>query len=128
MLQLILSNLGAIVPVVFAGLAVGLVWGIRKLGLKKELEEAIEQFTHRVLDKCQEWLGVALAPDSDGGASITAAEMSQIRQKAWDMLKEELHGPLAKLLLAWGENRVKGLIGSILASKGIVITNPPAGS
>jgi hypothetical protein len=125
MLQLILDNLGPIVGLVFSLVTMALAWGIRKLGLKKELEDAIDQFVHRTLDKAHDRLTIALSPTSDGGVAITKAEMSQIRQAVWDSLKGELTGPLAKMLLAWGEERVKGLIGIKLAEKGVIATATP---
>lgn len=126
MLQLFLDHLGPIVGLLFSLVTMALAWGIRKLGLKKELEDAIDQFVHRTIDKAHARLEIALRPDSDGGVAVTKDELSQIRQAVWDSLKAELTGPLAKMLLAWGEERVKGLIGLKLAEKGVVATATPA--
>lgn len=107
---------------VFAALSALAAWGISRLNLKQELKDAIDAFTKRVVDKASDWYQIVVAPASDGGSKITAQEMSTLRQAAWDLLKEETKGPLAKLLLAWGEDRVKGMIGTQIEKMGLRAT------
>jgi len=83
------------------------------------VEEAIISLTKRVVDKCEEMVGTAMEFDSEGGARITAAEFSLLRQKVWDLLLTELKGPSGSILRKWGEARVKGLIGIVLAKMGV---------
>jgi hypothetical protein len=110
-------------PSLLAALVVALVaWGVKKANLAKDAEELILACTKRVTDKAQEWLKIAMAPDSDGGAKVTAAELSAIRQKAWELVLEEAKGPVGVFIKTWGENRVKGMIGLILDKMGIKAT------
>lgn len=103
-------------------LAILLAWGVRKLNLAAELEKAIVDLTQRCVDKAKDWAGIAMSPTSDGGVKITEAELSKLRQLIWDTAKEELTGPVGKLLLAWGEERVKGLAGGLLHKIGVTAT------
>ena len=116
MWELILEQLPSII---FLVISVSAIYGIRKLSLKKEVEDAIISLTKRVVDKCEEMVVASVRPDSDGGAAITRKEFSDIRQKVWDLLLEELDGPNGSVLKKWGEARVKGLIGIVLAKMGI---------
>ena len=116
MWELIIEQLPSIV---FLLISVSAIYGIRKLSLKKEVEDAIISLTKRVVDKCEEMVGASVKPDSDGGAAITRKEFSDIRQMVWDLLGEELEGPNGTLLKKWGEDRVKGLIGIVLTKMGI---------
>jgi len=113
------SALPSIIGFVAVGVVAALSWGIRKLSLKKELEEAINAFTQRTIDKAESRLKIALMPESDGGVRVTSQELSEIRQAVWDSLKSELKGPLASLLLKWGEERIKGIIGTVLKKQGV---------
>lgn len=106
-------------------LAIALAWGVRKLSLSAELEKTLVDLTQRCVDKAKDWADIAMSPTSDGGAKITSAEMSALRQLIWDTAREEIKGPLGKLLLAWGEERVKGLAGGILKKIGVVAHDEP---
>lgn len=121
MLDMVMEYLPAVIGVVATGLTLALAWGIRKINIKEELKEAIVAFTKRTVDKAAVDLKMATDPASAGGAKITSEEMSDIRQKAFDRLKGELKGPLAKMALGWGEERIKGLIGGVLEKKGITV-------
>lgn len=118
--------IGPILGLVAAGL-VGLVaWLLNKTHLSAEFKEALAAFTRRVVDKAQDRLKIAMSPDSEGGVAVTANELSAIRQAVWDLLKKELDGPLAKMLVAWGEERVKGYVGMLLSKWGITAAAPAA--
>ena len=118
MLDQLLEHLPTLIAFV---LVAGAVWGIRKLNLKKELEDTIITLTKRVVDKAKDMSIAAMQPDSDGGAKITKAEASAIRQAVFDMLKAEARGPIGKLALSYGENWVKGKIGDALGKLGVKV-------
>jgi hypothetical protein len=108
-------------PLLISLLGALAAWGLSKLKIQADLKTAIEVYTKRVLDKAGDWLKIATAPDSDGGVKITSAELSMIRQQVWDLMVSEFKdkGPLFKLLMSWGENFVKGLIGQALEKFGV---------
>jgi len=116
MWEIVLDHLPSIA---FLLVSSAILWGVRKLSLRKDVEEAIISLTKRVVDKCEEMVGTAMEFDSEGGARITAAEFSLLRQKVWDLLLTELKGPSGSILRKWGEARVKGLIGIVLAKMGV---------
>lgn len=118
-LEIVGEHFGSILASLITGLV---VWALSKLHLKAELRTTIELYTKRVVDKASEWLKMSTAPTSDGGSKITAAELSELRQFIWDMLMKELSGPMGSLLRAWGENKVKALIGLALEKIGIKAT------
>ena len=119
----LLNVLGEHLPTIVFGIISALaMWGISKLNLEKQAKEVIEALVHRTLDKAQEWLKIAMAPDSEGGVKVSEAEISAIRQKAWELIKEEAKGPVGKLILSWGEQRVKGMIHGILDKAGVKVT------
>ena len=119
----LLNVLGEHLPTVVFGVISALaMWGISKLNLEKQAKEVIEALVQRTLDKSQEWVKAAMTADSDGGVKITAKELSDIRQKAWELIKDEAKGPVGKLILGWGEQRVKGMIGLILDKAGVKVT------
>jgi len=119
MSEILSQFIGPILGIVAAGL-VGLVaWLLNKTHLAAEFKEALAAFTRRVVDKAQDRLKIAMEPNSEGGVAVTAGELSAIRQAVWDLLKLELDGPLAKMLVVWGEERVKGYVGMLLSKWGI---------
>lgn len=121
MWDMVLEHLPSVIGAVAVGLAIALAWGIRKIGLEKKFEDAVIDFVKRGIDKAKEELQTATDPASPGGAKITSEEMSALRQKIFDYVKGEVKGPLAKIALQWGENRIKGFIGDRLAERGITV-------
>lgn len=119
----ILNVLGEHLPtIVFGLISVLAMWGISKLNLEKQAKEVIESLVRRTLDKSEEWIRAAMQPGSDGGIKITAKELSDIRQKAWELIKDEAQGPVGALIRSWGEQRVKGMIGLLLDKAGVKVT------
>lgn len=125
MLDVILAHIPQFIGLVFTGLAVLTAIGVKKVGLRLELEKAITDLTKRCFDKAHAWADIAFSPTGDGGVKVTQAEISALRQLVWDTAKEELKGPLAKMLLVYGEERVKGLAGIILAKLGVKVDFAP---
>lgn len=126
MIELLGQFIGPILGLVATGLVGIVAWLLNKTHLAAEFKEALAAFTRRVVDKAQDRLKIAMAPDSEGGVVVTANELSAIRQAVWDLLKQELDGPLAKMLVAWGEQRVKGYVGMLLLKWGITAAAPAA--
>lgn len=120
MLDILMTYLPTVIGAVLAALALVAAWGIRKLNLKKELEDALVAFVQRTVDKAGDRLAIALKPDADGVVRLSKEELSELRQAAFDLLKAELKGPLAKMAIKWGEDRLKGLIGKVLKNNGVV--------
>ena len=114
--------LPALMPLVATGLMTLIGWLLRKTHLTGELQTALTDLTKRCLDKGEDWAQIAMSPTSDGGVAITAAEVSKLRQLIWETAQEEIKGPIGKLLLAWGEERVKGFAGTILAKLGVKVS------
>ena len=106
---------GFIWPAVIAIVGWLVAWGIRKLNLKAEVSDAIENFAQRGLDLARK----KTTAESDGGKVITAKELSELRQEIWQLIKEEAKGPVLKMVVGLGEDYVKGWIGRILERKGI---------
>jgi len=79
-----------------------------------ELFTAISGSAQRVKDKFLAEIALARAEDSDGGAEVTAAELSEARAKALAMVYESLKGPALDYAKGRGAELVKGLIGGTL--------------
>lgn len=104
--------------------AVGL-WLIKKglnaLHVNSEVMNTILAFTQRGYDLFQKDISAALDPSSDGGAKITAAELSKLRNDIWLFCQSEAKGPVGQQILVLGENWVKGQISRFLEAKGVVV-------
>lgn len=131
-LNALLDHLPDLIGLAFTVLAFALAWGLRKMNLSKELENAIKDFVQRGLDKAKVELQLATSPASPGGAKLTEEELSHLRQLIFDYARSELKGPLAKLAFdaarGWGEKRLKGFISEVLKAKGVELsTDAPVG-
>lgn len=116
---------GTIVTLAGPVVAAGIVWLLSKglsalfdwLKKKNILEEgqrtvflSIAAIAERSLDKFVREVQEAKEETSDGGAQITAAEWSKIRQDAYDIVMAELKGPALQIAKDLGEATIKGLI------------------
>lgn len=120
------SLMAGLVPIILTTITALITWGMRKLKIEGEAKEVIVAMTQRVVDKFEDWHGVVTDPASDGGIRITKAEISLLRQRAYDLAISEAKGPVAAKLKDWGEARVKGLIGGLLKKWDVAGSSKPA--
>lgn len=118
-MEILQQILPFVLPLVASGVLLLVGFVIRKTHLADGLKDQLEALTKRVVDKAHQLVGIAIAPDSEGGVKITSAEASVIRNAVWLMAKDEIKGPFGKLLLTFGEQWAKGIIGIALKKLGI---------
>lgn len=108
-------------PVILAVLTAILGLGMKWLGRQKwaqdaerEMFLAIEGAAQRVKDKYLAEIMAAKDAASDGGATVTPKEMSDARQKAFDIVLQSLKGPVLDYAKGKCEALLKGWIGTAL--------------
>lgn len=103
-----------ILAVALSALGFGLAWAARKGATDEEFNERVLASGHRASDKYLEEMKRARLPDSPGGVEATADEKSQARQKAYDVLMQEMPAHLIGLAKRKGPEIIKGLIGRVM--------------
>lgn len=77
----------------------------------------IEGFGNRARSKYLFELAEKKSKDSDGGEEVTAAEISDLREKMWNLALDEAKGPLLDYIKKMGPEVFKGFIGRYLEKK-----------
>lgn len=96
-------------------------WGVKALigakwsgAMEDQLFSAISAAAQRAKDKFLDEIALARALDTDGGATVTPAELSAARARALEYVWDSLQGPALDYAKTRGADFIKGMIGGTL--------------